>query len=439
MKTYEVDYNTNITEIIKDASSEQIKEVNLICKDGTNIPELIQGVKVLSDTGSFSSLNICGCDEIPKIDANYIFLYLSNSDLSDEQFECIAAILRGNTKFTEFTFSSSQIKGAKARHLADALKGDTTLKKLCLIDNEIGGREIEVITDALEGNATLTTLNLQSNNIEDIGVLHLVNFLKKNTTLEELNLSYNRIENKGAMDIADILKKNNILMNLDLSYNGPGDQYYTDIADRQNWIGDQGTRCIADALKVNKGLVNLAFGSSLFGETTISDETGRYVLDCLKINNSLLHVELSKEPIYEKIENEVKRLCERNESRYSELVKFIKNNADNISTNTFDALIAPEERNKFTKGILCISLTKVSLSYLKTQCEPNLVDSFKYLVDADSFKIFGICKKFEDNHPLKAVPREVLAQITCDLLPITWGQVIKDDLTHEEPIELAGD
>jgi Leucine-rich repeat (LRR) protein len=430
---YKVGKDTNFTKIIEEVSSEPTKGVYLICTDDTNIPELTQGTKALSDTGLFSSLllhpdtnpDIYAPTEIPETDTNYI--YLLTSDLSDEQYEYIIAILRGNTKFMEF-ISNSKIKGAKSKYLADALKENNTLKKLCLIGAEIEDQETESIIDVMKGNTTLTTLSLQQNEITDIGVSNLTNVLAKNTTLTELNLSYNPIKNKGAMDIADLLKKNDTLMNLDFSYNGPGDQYYIAGAG-QNWVGDQGTRCIADALKINKGLSTLSFGSSLFGETTVSNDTGWYILDCLKTNKALLHVQLSEEPIYNEIKSEVERLCERNKLRYLELIKFINYNQSNINPTedkAFDTFTVTEEQeqNGFTKIMFCTLLNKLSLSYLKAKFGPKLVDDFKHIVDANFFKISGICNKFPDDHPIKNAPKDIIVQITHELPSMVWEPVI---------------
>jgi hypothetical protein len=191
-----------------------------------------------------------------------------------------------------------------------------------------------------------------------------------------------------------------------------------------NQIEDLGAKYITDALKMNKSLTSLTFG-----DYTISDEVGGYIVDYLKVNKALLHIDLYSVYIYGEIINQVEALCELNKSYHSGLVKFInhnKNNIISISYKAFDALTLTEEQEQggFTKIMFCTLLTKISVSYLKTQCELRLVDNFKHLIDASFFKIFGICKEFQNDHPFKNIPEDVMVQITHNLPPVVWKSVI---------------
>jgi Ran GTPase-activating protein (RanGAP) involved in mRNA processing and transport len=400
VQKYDVYNDTNFEEIIEEVSLDQVNRLYL--RDfATDAQRLMQGIKTLLDMGIFNSLTISDIDSLadlasaPHKKSNQLkSIYLSTPNIAGEKVKYIAEILRENIKLTQLNLASNCIRNSEAECIAATLKENTTLTQLNLDDNYIGPPGIKYIAAALKENTTLTWLNLEKNHIGDL----------------------------GAKDIADALEVNTTLTQLDLT----GDS-----------IKDPGARYIADALKVNKSLTYLTLGGHL-----ISNTAGRYIVDCLKVNKALLHIDLHIIYIHKETINQADTLCANNKSHHSELVKFINHNANNIipiNYKAFDTLTVTEEQEQdgFTKIMFCTLLSKVSFSYLKTQCESKLVGGFKYLVDASFFKIFGICKEFQNDHPFKNIPEEVMVQITHNLPPVVWKSVIIQD--QNAALELAGD
>jgi hypothetical protein len=458
VKEYDVDDSTDFMEINEEVSLGQINR--LYFRDfAIDAQRLMQGIKTLLDTGIFTSLIIADIDYFTdvelasaplKTDNQLNCIYLSTPNVLGEKTECFAKLLKQNNTLVDLSVIYSLINTKAAEYIADTLKVNTKLTRLHLTSNQIGDQDTEYIAGALKINTTLMELYLVANKISDSGAKYIADSLKENTTLTKLYLTYNQIGDSGARHIAAALKENTTLTKLYLSFNLIGDlgAKHIAVALQENTtltklelncnLGDLGVKYITDALKVNKSLSTLTFCDG-----THSDRTGWHIVDCLKVNKALLHIDLYNMCIHEGIINQADILCANNKSRYSELVKFINHNANNIipiSYKAFDALAvtAGQEQDGFTKIMFCTLLTKVSISHLKTQCGSSLVDSFKHLVDANFFKIFGICKEFQNDHPFKNIPEEVMVQITHNLPLVVWEPVMTIS-AQDVVLELVGD
>ena len=112
-------------------------------------------------------------------------------------------------------------------------------KRINLILKGLCDDDLDVLYKVIGESTVLEALSL-SNNQLTLSDGKLANAIAKNTTLKELNLRRNKINLKGIKHLADALNENN--KTIEVLYLG------------DNNIGDEGARCIADMLVVNKSL-----------------------------------------------------------------------------------------------------------------------------------------------------------------------------------------
>ena len=136
---------------------------------------------------------------------------------------------------------------------------------------------LDILYKVIGESTVLEALSL-SNNQLTLSDGKLANAIAKNTTLKELNLRRNKINLKGIEQLADALKENN--KTIVVLYLG------------DNNIGDEGDKCIADVLVVNKSLQDIVLSSN-----NINLEGAKYLADALKENDTLKELAIDKNNI----------------------------------------------------------------------------------------------------------------------------------------------
>jgi hypothetical protein len=255
---------------------------------------------------------------------------------------------------------------------------------------------------------TAKTIHLSTSKLGE-KAKYIADSLKASTALKCFSILNSEINPKEAEYIADVLKETTTLSCLFIGYDN---------------ITGPGTKYIIDALRVNKSLDSLLFINNVTG-----DEPGKCIVDCLKVNKTLIKVVLSEQGFSQEIRAEVDALTNRNQLLHSEISKFITHNSNNIAPTkgmTFNTLKVTKEQEQagFTEVKFCALLNKANISYLKHGLGAKCVDNFKYLVDANFFKISSVCKEFQYNHLFKSLPEEILVQITCDSYPVALEPTI---------------
>jgi hypothetical protein len=129
-----------------------------------------------------------------------------------------------------------------------------------------------------------------------------IDALRVNTTLEVLNLRNNFIGDSGVRCLAEALPFNSTLKELYLDYNNKigtegarwlGDALRVNSTLKvlnlaYNFIGDAGAQWLADALRVNSGLEKLEIYSTL-----IESKGLQFLAEALKVNSTLRHFSVS--------------------------------------------------------------------------------------------------------------------------------------------------
>lgn len=180
------------------------------------------------------------------IDARYAYLYLSCSDIEDQDAKALGVAIRG-TMVTYLEFSCNNPKQVK--YLAEGLEG-TKVTSLNLRNNNIGAH-VKDLAKALR-KTIVTSLNLRWNNLGAQGAKDLAEALK-GTMITLLNLEWNKIEAQGAVELAIALNGTKII-SLNLCCNKIGYQDSKDLAKALNDLAQalQETNIISLNLKDNR-------------------------------------------------------------------------------------------------------------------------------------------------------------------------------------------
>lgn len=174
--------------------------------------------------------------------------------------------------------------GAKA--LADVLKVNHLITRLYLSDNQIGKEGAKALAEALKVNKKITDFELNFNAIGNEGGKAFAEALKINPRITTIDLTDDWIGMGGIKAIAEVLKENNNIRSLDLSLNTRPDKESIEENDII-FFGDEVAKVIAEALKVNKGLMFLSLENEMIG-----NEGAKALADAFKINKNARYISL---------------------------------------------------------------------------------------------------------------------------------------------------
>lgn len=219
-------------------------------------------------------------------------------------FPSLSSALKNNSHITELKFYSQNVREDGALHLADALDENNTITHLFFDHCDFSDGPLEnLLSKDLNNIVSLTLKNYHKNklggprkghiiqrlfnlNLERLEFrycsrdtpppisLHIKNGLMNNTRMIELDIRNNFIGNEGAKDIADALQTNTTLAVLDLS---------------NNLIGNEGLKYITDALRDNITLAVLNISNNLIGDEDIQE-----IINGLRQNTTLARLDLQK-------------------------------------------------------------------------------------------------------------------------------------------------
>jgi len=251
----------------------------------------------LGDNASLTSLNLastqlCGLDfkgdgtytaegikavaDALRVSASLTFIDMERNRLGDKGAKVIGSALKGmemRASLTSLNLQQNIIGAEGATAIADALRANGLLKSLDLRYNPIGGyvdaddkfvktpEGPKAITNALRGNASLTCCNVLSINMDVDAAKSLVEAVKDKTIslcdIKSDQLDFSNSDSSDAILLASDLSKADVsgsLRSLDL---------------KQNRVGVEGAKAIADALRVNDSLTFLDLSANNLTSETV--------------------------------------------------------------------------------------------------------------------------------------------------------------------------
>lgn len=152
-----------------------------------------------------------------------------------------------------------------------------SLTALNLEGNNLKQQSAEMLANFLSTTKTLRVLNLANNQLGYVGGAHIANSLAVNISLEELNLNLNWLVGKDAQKNADVYKQIKAI--------SVGKE-------RSGFVASDGTKSIADALKVNTTLRILRLR-----ENGMVNTSAQSFGSALEVNKTLQYLDLAKNVI----------------------------------------------------------------------------------------------------------------------------------------------
>ena len=151
-------------------------------------------------------------------------LYISNSNVTNEAVDGLAAVICKNTKLQEIDVSKNNLQSKGAIKIAKALQNISTLTKLYINNVTVfTGRIEDTAADdlalALSCNDQLQELNINSDQFSTAGIVKIANALHNTFTLKKLYMRNNNIRVEAADSIAAVISCSSQLEVLDISWN----------------------------------------------------------------------------------------------------------------------------------------------------------------------------------------------------------------------------
>ena len=222
-------------------------------------------------------------------------LYISHSDISDDEAVTIYSCLENNNSLQVLDMSSTKITSNGARKIAEVIKVNTTLQILNISNCGIPDDGVVVISESSKYNKTLQEViiswnkdqvnvntansfcDLSGKNIGNVGALILSNLLYNKKAVQKLYISHCNISDDGVKVICDWLENAKTLQELDISHNE---------------ITSNGTTKIAEVIQVNATLQKLDISFCC-----ITNDGAIVISNYLKNNNSLQELDMSHNKI----------------------------------------------------------------------------------------------------------------------------------------------
>lgn len=190
------------------------------------------------------------------------------SRFSRDLIQVLVRIALNDPSLKEVDLALHTLSDTGAEAVAEALKTNATLTSLDLTSAEIGDQGVEFLAEALLVNTSLRHLDLQCNNFGEKGIQALCRALDedRNRSLTSLRVFSSNAGDTGALAMADVLRSNSTLC--DLAF-GSG-------------VTDVGATILAQALRKNSTLTSLSLHSN-----DIADNGAIALADALAENTSL--------------------------------------------------------------------------------------------------------------------------------------------------------
>eukprot|EP00941_MAST-03F_sp_MAST-3F-sp1_P003551 g3551.t1 len=226
----------------------------------------------------------------------------------------MAAMLKVNSILKELDLTYNRIEADGAVYLSRAMQINTTLVKLhlrgCVVGEHYRDKASSALADMIRQNRSLTFLDLTNNSLRCVGAQAISGSLRVNDTLQDLRLGSNGIRDVGATAIAKAIDQKDggklSLQRLELDYNSIGAEggmelalaigrspQLTYINLNNNALGADAARVIAMALEKT----DVQLKTILFAQNFIGDDGAKCFATALRQNNSLIECDLSKNGI----------------------------------------------------------------------------------------------------------------------------------------------
>ena len=144
-------------------------------------------------------------------------LYISNSNVTNEAVDGLAAVINKNVKLQELDVSKNNLQSKGAIKIAKALQNISALTKLYINDNHITDTAADDIITVLSCNTQLQELDISNNWFQVTGIVKVIKSLENFTTLRKLCISDNNIIEEAADNAAVVICMNTQLQELDVS------------------------------------------------------------------------------------------------------------------------------------------------------------------------------------------------------------------------------
>ena len=207
-------------------------------------------------------------------------LYISNSNVTDEAVDGLAAVVNKNIKLQEFDVSGNNLQSKGAIKIAKVLQNISTLTKLYInniFTKQTGNTAAGDLALALSCNSQLQELNISNNQFSGADILKIANALLNKFALKKLYMSNNNISVEAADSIAAVISCSSQLKVLDISGNCIRTKGFIKIANalqkistlqqlyiNNNHITDEASNDIAEICYHNTQLKVLNYHQNLF-------------------------------------------------------------------------------------------------------------------------------------------------------------------------------
>jgi uncharacterized protein (DUF924 family)/Ran GTPase-activating protein (RanGAP) involved in mRNA processing and transport len=284
-----------------DNKCEYVFEKGTVCTD-KRLDLCKQVIGPVGINALIESLRIDSLLKNPKVK----HLLLGNNICGNELGVAVAKFIKsGKSALTTWYIAGNNLTVEGVAPVCDALCDDKQVRQLWLKRNPIYAIGIPSIVNMLNHNTYLKVLDLTNTGLMDEGAIMLLNNMT-NTTLEYLYLATNGLTEKTCEVVSQKLLGSN-LKQLTLGCNrlkNAGAQFLADLLSHPECklqsleiascgIGMEGTKYIADALKINKSLValNIGFLKSTNDLEEVPNLIGSlgasYLADMLSVNTTL--------------------------------------------------------------------------------------------------------------------------------------------------------
>ena len=198
-------------------------------------------------------------------------LYMSETGISDPDFECLASYIHSTTSLQELSIERNDISVESIDSLCKALSANSSMRRLDMSDCHLTTSHCLCLGQLLRHpiHCKIEELDLSGCSLTSDGVGEVVSGLSDNHTLRKLRLNSNQIGSEGVVAIATMLKTNTSLERLELS---------------RNALGDDGVRGLSEGLETNSSLEELV----LNGDKSLGEEGVSLLLKCVEEKNTSL-------------------------------------------------------------------------------------------------------------------------------------------------------
>ena len=245
-------------------------------------------------------------------------LDMSNTDISDADYECIASYIHSTTSLESLRIGEISVESIDS--LCKALSANSSMRTLGMSFCHLTTSHCVCLGQLLRHpiHCKIEMLNLRWCNMTSDGVGEVVSGLSDNHTLRELNLSYIPIGSEGAVAVATMLKRNSSLERLHLDRCSIGSSGGVELGAAlernktlrvlvlsRNAIGDDGVRGLCAGLENNSSLEELY----LVGDESL-EEGVSLLLKCVEEKNRSLKCLVLPKKYKRDIPSDLQSRCE---------------------------------------------------------------------------------------------------------------------------------